>query len=73
MTGPIEQAELDMRDREAIEAIEVVRSYLHDYWISEGCEDHPMMDCMSCQADVLQQQLTMLANSIRENMGEETK
>lgn len=69
-TPDLERDELDMRDREAVAAISAIQSYLHDYWISDGCHDYTLMGCPSCQAIAINDQLTMLANSISENIGE---
>lgn len=59
------------RDLDAIGAIAAIRRYLSDCWISEDCHEYPVMGCSSCQAAILQTQLTMLGNSIRENLGED--
>lgn len=68
---PFTQDELDRRDREALAAIEIVRSYLDDYWIHDADHDRVMMGCASCQASILHAQLTMLKNSVLENLGED--
>lgn len=62
--------ELETRDRDALAAIGAVQAYLRDNWISEGCHDYTMMGCASCQAISINDQLTMLANSVSANMGE---
>lgn len=68
---PFTQDDLYRRDREALEAIEIVHSYLDDYWL-RGCDHELMvMGCASCQASILHAQLTMLGNSVIENLGED--
>lgn len=51
-------------DLEAIEAIRVVRKYLREQWISEGCQTHQVWGCASCQAVRLDRDLEVLASEM---------
>lgn len=68
---PFTQDELGRRDREVVAAIEIVRSYLDDYWMHVCDHELMVMGCASCQASILHAQLTMLGNSVIENLGED--
>lgn len=49
---------------EILKAIEVVKRYLDEEWITEGCLEHQAFGCASCRAIALRQELTLLADDL---------